>query len=217
MASPVTISDEAILDAAKEVYLARGLSETTTEVAAIAQVSERIIFKRFGTKADLFRAATTNGARANAMRFFSTLRERAGRSNMRQEELFTLGVEMLAAFRIVVPVVMMTWSNAHSCPAGELQEGDPMPVRSIKAFASFFEAEMKLGRMRRSDPEIVARGWIGAIWHFAMIEVTVPEFLPLSAETFLRGHLDNLLRGLLPAPTDPPKRRMKAAARTRRR
>ena len=216
MARPVTISDEAILDAAKQVFLARGLAGTTADVAAIANVSEGIIFKRYGTKADLFRAAMAHGMREKAVLFFSSLRDRAGRSTL-GEELFAVGLEMLAAFRVVVPVVMMTWSNASSCPENALQEGDPMPVKSIKAFASYFEAEMKLGRMRRCDPEIVARGWIGAIWHFAMMEVTVPDFLPLPAETFLRGHIDNLLRGLLPAPTDKPKRRKKAAARTRRR
>jgi AcrR family transcriptional regulator len=216
VARPVTISDDAILDAAREVFLSRGLAATTADVAAIAKVSEGIIFKRFGTKAELFGAAMQHGMREKGLLFFSTLRDRTGKSTVR-EELYAMGMEMLEAFRVVVPVVMMTWSNASSCPAGAFQDGDPMPVRSIKAFASYFESEMKLGRLRRSDPEIVARGWIGAIWHFAMMEVTVPDYLPLTAETFLRGHIDNLLRGLTPERSEKSRSPKSATARTRRR
>jgi AcrR family transcriptional regulator len=219
MARPVTIRDEVILEAAKQVFLARGLAATTAEVAAIAEVSEGIIFKRFATKADLFRAAMEHGLHSNASSLFSSLEERVGRSTVR-EELFTLGTEMVEVFRVVIPIVMMSWSNSSSCPPDELRKPEPMPVRAVKRIASYFEAEMRAGRLRRADAEIVARGWIGALWHFVMLEVTVPDHLPLPAPIFLRGHIDNLLRGLALDPAPPrviKKKPKKKTARARRR
>jgi AcrR family transcriptional regulator len=217
MARPVTIRDEVILDAARQVFLSRGLHATTAEVAAIAKVSEGIIFKRFATKADLFRAAMKHGLAEDKAGFFATLPQRVGRSTIR-EELYALGTEMLSAFRIVVPVVMMTWSSAPDCLPDELRRPEPMPVLAVKRIASYFEAEMRAGRLRRTDAEIVARGWIGALWHFVLLEVTLPDFLPLPAPMFLRGHIDNLLRGLSPETVEPERsRKKKKTARARRR
>ncbi|MCU1279386.1 MAG: Transcriptional regulator, TetR family protein, partial [bacterium] len=57
MARPTTISDESILEAARAVFLEHGLAATTAEVAKRAGVAEGSIFKRFATKAELFKAA----------------------------------------------------------------------------------------------------------------------------------------------------------------
>ena len=52
MARPTVIRDEQILDAARIVFLERGVLATTAEVAQRAQVSEGSLFKRFKTKAE---------------------------------------------------------------------------------------------------------------------------------------------------------------------
>ena len=57
MARPTVIRNEAILQAARDVFLERGILATSAEVAQRAGVSEGSLFKRFKTKADLFRAA----------------------------------------------------------------------------------------------------------------------------------------------------------------
>ena len=57
MARTKTISDEQIIEAAREVFLEHGTAGTTAEIARRAGVSEGSIFRRFPTKDDLFTAA----------------------------------------------------------------------------------------------------------------------------------------------------------------
>lgn len=57
MPRPKTISDEAILDAARDVFLARGHAASTREVAQAAGISEAVLYQRFASKDDLFFAA----------------------------------------------------------------------------------------------------------------------------------------------------------------
>ncbi|MDH5589910.1 MAG: TetR/AcrR family transcriptional regulator [Gemmatimonadota bacterium] len=51
------ITDEEILDAARRVFVARGIGASTRVVAQEAGVSEGVLYQRFRTKAELFFAA----------------------------------------------------------------------------------------------------------------------------------------------------------------
>jgi AcrR family transcriptional regulator len=52
-----TISDDEVLRVARGVFLGRGHSATTREVAEAAGVSEAVLYQRFGSKDELFFAA----------------------------------------------------------------------------------------------------------------------------------------------------------------
>jgi AcrR family transcriptional regulator len=52
-----TISDDDVLDVARQVFRERGHSATTREVAEAAGISEAVLYQRFGSKDDLFFAA----------------------------------------------------------------------------------------------------------------------------------------------------------------
>jgi AcrR family transcriptional regulator len=52
-----TVTDEAILGVAREVFRAYGHTATTRQVADAAGVSEAVLYQRFGSKDDLFFAA----------------------------------------------------------------------------------------------------------------------------------------------------------------
>jgi AcrR family transcriptional regulator len=52
-----TISDEDVLEVARELFRARGHVVTTREIADAAGISEAILYQRFGSKDDLFFAA----------------------------------------------------------------------------------------------------------------------------------------------------------------
>src|SRR4051812_3405186 len=53
---PQSLSDDALLDAARDVSRARGLDATTSEIAKRARISESVIFYRYKTKEALFTA-----------------------------------------------------------------------------------------------------------------------------------------------------------------
>jgi AcrR family transcriptional regulator len=51
------ISDEAILAAAREVFLSHGHTATTRQIADAVGISEAVLYQRFGSKEELFFAA----------------------------------------------------------------------------------------------------------------------------------------------------------------
>ena len=51
------VSDEQLLEAARQLFVERGLKASTREIARRAGVSEAVLFQRYETKADLFFAA----------------------------------------------------------------------------------------------------------------------------------------------------------------
>jgi AcrR family transcriptional regulator len=62
MTRPKTISDEAILAVAREVFRTQGHAASTREVARQAGISEAVLYQRFGTKDDLFFASMVPSA-----------------------------------------------------------------------------------------------------------------------------------------------------------
>lgn len=57
MGRPKTISDDAVLRIARDIFRERGHTATTREVAEAARISEAILYQRFGSKEALFFAA----------------------------------------------------------------------------------------------------------------------------------------------------------------
>src|SRR5262245_46120798 len=105
MARPAIITTEQILDAARAVFLEKGIQATTAEVARRAGIAEGSIFKRFQTKQELFLRAMEPALQE--LDFLHKLPERAGRGDMR-EQLFEFGTEMLEFLRRVMPLMMMS-------------------------------------------------------------------------------------------------------------
>lgn len=203
MARPTTIDNDTILEAARAVFLERGFSATTAEVASRAGVSEGTVFKRFRTKEQLFRTAMEKGAMDTALE--STLADKVGQGEMKEQfaVVLTGAIEHL---RIVVPFVMLSWSNP-GCVGDRMAEPNPPSIRALRLLTSYFEAEMRLGRIRRQDPEIVARSLMAAAWHFAQFECIfkAQELLPLPSESFVRGYVELLWPGLAPVAGNPAK------------
>src|SRR5216683_5525340 len=52
-----TISDDEVLRAARDIFREKGHTATTREIAEAADISEAILYQRFGSKDDLFFAA----------------------------------------------------------------------------------------------------------------------------------------------------------------
>ncbi len=159
MARPVVIREETIIDAARAVFLERGFKATTSEVAERAGISEGSIFKRFKSKYDLFQAAMR--PQVDEPPFIRDLSTKVGQGPMR-DNLVELGMQFVEHFKLVMPLMMMAWSNpGHNGLPCIASEPNPPPIRILKTVSSYFEAEMRLGRLRRHDPEVLARSFVG--------------------------------------------------------
>jgi AcrR family transcriptional regulator len=191
-----TVDADRILAVAREVFVEKGIGATTAEVARRARVAEGSIFNRFPTKGDLFREAMKVGE----PRWVATLPGRIGKGEI-DAVLISLGAEITDFFRVLMPLVMLSWSNPTPTGIPEILSGpNPPPLRVVKALAGYFEAEMRLARIARHDPEVVARLFLGGLQNFVMLELLArsEEVLPLPLETYLRGMVNLLLRGLHP-------------------
>jgi AcrR family transcriptional regulator len=195
---PRTIDIPALLAATRAVFTEKGLRATTADIARAAGVAEGTLFHHFRTKEDLVRAALVP---AGEPPWAAALPARVGRSTV-EEELTSVAQEIVVFFRQVLPLVMLSWSNQ---PPGRLPnlltQPDPPPLRALKRLTGYFEAEMRLGRLRRHDPEIVARAFLGGVQSFVMFELVLAaqEELPLPVDTFVRGFVRLLLAGAGPA------------------
>ena len=163
MSRPAVIKDETILDAAREVFLLRGVRGTTAEIAARAGVSEGSVFKRFATKSDLFREAVRSGI--GEPDWLDGLPDRVGREDVR-DTLVEVGVGALAFFRRSQPLVALSRSGEGAAAAGADGGGGASPTTAgtvARRVAAYMDAEMRLGRLRATDADVAATVLVGAV------------------------------------------------------
>ncbi|UJR79534.1 TetR/AcrR family transcriptional regulator [Sandaracinus amylolyticus] len=207
MARPTTISDDAILEAAREVFLERGPSATTAEVAARAGVSEGSIFKRWRTKDALFFACMAPVPIAE-MGWIAKLPARVGTRTFR-ENLEEIALEIVALFRLIMPSILMQQAMGEQHRRMSDFETAP-PIVARRKLAAYLDAERKLGRVRAIDVDVMARAMLGALFSFVHLEVSMAgqDPSPIAAETYVRGFIEILVAGAVPADaTSKPKRR----------
>jgi AcrR family transcriptional regulator len=128
MARKQTISDEALLSAARIVFLKAGVGGSTKDIARRAGVSEATLFKRFGTKADLFFRAMVPQAAESAKAVLKCSAE-TGEADF----LACCMREMLAYFRVAMPFILAMVAH----PDFESQDfGDRHPENPARRFST---------------------------------------------------------------------------------
>ena len=124
MARPVSINNDAILDAARRVFLKYGYQAGTARVAREAGVSEGSLFKHFKSKEALFLAAMA--VESQEQEWEARLMKSVGVGDI-DVTLAEVGLQVLRHLQIMMPCVMMvnasgvTFTRARQCVA------DPPP------------------------------------------------------------------------------------------
>jgi AcrR family transcriptional regulator len=145
-----TISDEALLARAREVFVERGFAGTTKEIARRAGVSEALLFQRYVTKADLFFAAMALPAVD-----LQALFEASGASP--REHLASIAAAMIEYFRDSMPVLLPLLSH----PGFEFESfarrhpGSPLSALR-RGLTAFFTRERDARRIGPIDPAAAA-------------------------------------------------------------
>jgi AcrR family transcriptional regulator len=171
---PPVITNERLLEVAREVFLEKGIRATTADVAERAKVSEGTVFHRFPTK------------------------EAVGVGVLRTN-LVEIGVRMLEIANVAMPLALMAWSNPGSEFSYEkLARGDAGVDRRIDVFRRFFAAEQAGGRIAPAvDPNILARTFVGGLHHHCLAETLFPqgELSRATRQAFVEGLVTLLLDG----------------------
>jgi AcrR family transcriptional regulator len=204
VARPPTVDREEILAAARAVLREHGVRATTALVAERAGISEGSIFNRFPTKRALFRAAIEPMFGSGP--WTRALPQGLGTSKV-PGHLVEVGVEMARFFRTIIPIIVVSIAEA----GGPDDAPPPSAIAAqMRRLADYLEAEARAGRMRPHDSLLLARAFVGAIFHFVFLDVTIgmARELPLGAEDYVRGVVDLLWHGLAP---EPPKKAQRPA------
>jgi AcrR family transcriptional regulator len=186
---PPVISNERLLEVAREVFLEHGFRATTSEVATRAGIAEGTIFHRFKSKDELFRAAMQFDP-DRGLAFVESLPSRAGSGDVRAT-LVDFAAQFLELCRVAVPVMMMSWSN----PESELRtdEKGARYRRVVGAIRTYFEAEAALGRLRVKDPEVLARMLLACLHHYCMSELLARDVGGLTSTRFVEAVVDVIM------------------------
>src|SRR5262249_15511124 len=160
MPRPVSIQDDVILRAAREIFLAKGWDATTSEIAAKAGVSHGIIFKRFKTKQALFQSAMQEQSDWGHT-IAELLNSSIGRNDV-ETTLCDVGSIFVQKFLTMIPALMMSWSNKPEDvsdaeqAAADGKARETHALKAVKTIAAYLEAESRRGRIQDTDFEVVA-------------------------------------------------------------
>lgn len=206
MARPTVIQTETILEAARQVFLEKGVQATSAEVAARAGVSEGSIFKRFKTKGALFQAAMGMDVR-DLPRGLELLPSLAGHNTV-EVNLVAAAHQTIAFFERLMPIMMMRWANPKNpiCAGLETSEEEPPPLRAQRHVADYLEREAALGRLSSTvHAPTVARAFLGALSSYVFSELIAKETtqVHIQTERYVEEYVRTLLLGMVErAPKD---------------
>ena len=192
MARRVSIRNDAILKAARKIFLRSGFQATTARIAREAGISEGSIFKHFKTKSALFLAAMQVESKIQAWE--EQLMQSVGAGDIRKT-LETAGWQLLQRLQTMIPCIVMIRSSGVTIAGGGHFPKQPPP--EIKILAAYFRAENKLGRLVVPNPEVLAHAFIGALSHYAFCD-TISGYRPAAPLTYIRVMINTLMRAVLP-------------------
>jgi AcrR family transcriptional regulator len=198
---PVTIDDQKLLEAARDVFLAKGGNATTEEVARRAGISQASIFKRFKTKQELFLAAMH--IHRQRLDWIGLLQKRAPEIGLRRA-MIELGVEIIGFLEKIFPLILVSWSNRGEYGFARSKSG---PARGIEGLADFLEREMDQGRLNRLEPWSVVRAFAGSLQSYVLMSLVTKSGIGpgWNPKDYVTGVVDVLWAGLAPRAAAHPR------------
>ena len=194
MSRPVHIDTEILLETARRLFLAKGYGVGTAEIAREAGISEGSIFKRFATKADLFRAAM-GFPKFDAESFMEGLDTADTRQN-----LVTLVARLVRFEMQLVPRIVMLVSQPRIVPLHFLHhDTSNLPQMVLDAIADYLSARVEKGEISLENPHIAARAILGSCHSYAFFNfVEHQEPRQDEIEKFSGQLVDILWEGIAP-------------------
>jgi AcrR family transcriptional regulator len=187
-----TITDEAILAVARDVFRRHGHTASTRQIAESAGISEAVLYQRFGTKEELFFASLrTTGLDVDAllgppdpggdpMEYLRTVAVRIGRH---------LAEVIPLALRMMTHPAFDPTSPGRSQPGGSPALREGLRVR-LTAFA-------KRGQIARPSAEVAAR-LVVSLAHDWALGLALAGDTSAGREQLLLEMIDALWNGLRP-------------------
>lgn len=188
---------ERILDAALELFGAKGFAATTTrEIARKAGVNEVTVFRTFGTKQGVYAAMLAEHSLVPAITRSVDFDLSSPLDEMMARNVSTV-LGMLKANRHMFMVML---NDVWRQPRARKAQGEVPMQKAVEFLASNLKRQMDAGRLRRMEPELAARALIGMVQAYFLTNYLMqgsPDD-PEKDDRFVRGFVSIFLDGLRP-------------------
>ena len=191
---PRKISDEDILDMARECLLEQGVNVSTQVIAKRLGVSQATLFKRFGTKVKLLQMALWIPLRAKR---FLKLLEAEPTEEPILDQLQTLCIHMLQFFDEMIPC----WSVLHAAGINPKATSEKSPpIRARLGLTNWIRKLQERERIRQDvEPEAIALALIGAMQHRPLRRhILQDEAMTNTDMEYINSIVEVLWQGLCP-------------------
>jgi AcrR family transcriptional regulator len=185
MARIPRITNQQILEAARQIFLQQGFGASTLEIAQQAGISEASIFKRFSTKEELFLAAM--GIPEKPL-WVNDLESLCGKGDLK-ENLMNICFQIMEFYREVLPRIMMLRSRGDAI--AQLGGKEARPMRDVKVVTAFLEREINQERLRHCDPQTVAHLLLGTLMNYVLLEQMSSQISIPTAELAIATYLNS--------------------------
>ena len=192
---PKKISDEDILEVARQCFIEQGSNVSTQFIADRLGVSQATLFKRFGTKLKLLQAALHIPIQAKKL----LKKIEVLPSNLPvKEQLLELCLEMLKFFDEMIPY----WATLHAAgiTMPPILSDDAPPIRARTGLTKWIAHLQQQGRIRQQvEPESIAIALIGALQHRPFrTHILRDRSMVQSDRAYVESIVDVIWRGLIP-------------------
>lgn len=187
MARPKSIDDETLLESVRSTFLEQGPGVTTLELARRAGVSEGTLFKRFGSKLQLFQEAM-RVPDVESQPWVEAILDKVGRGDLEAHlRELALGLGRYIDESLPAMQTIHRHGGLTSAQVRELcGEDEPSQLKMLGRFRELFAREIELGRMRPADPSTLADMFIGAVVHHCHARLYFGDYLAEDLERFAR-------------------------------
>ncbi len=168
MGRPRSVSDEHILLAAREVFLAEGPSASVHAVAERAGISHAAIHQRFGCKEDLLIAALGPSSRLT----LPAALHKEPDDRPAREQLRAISRDLAELFDAYVPGIAVLAAAGISPHRAYGPAETSSPVAVQRALAGWLRRGAARGLLRCGNPEATALAMIGAFHGRAFLKNT---------------------------------------------
>ena len=160
MSRPRQVTDQQIIEGARECFLAMGPSVSTTVIAKRVGLSQAALFKRFGTKDDLMLAALSPTPDAGLL---ARIASGPTEGEDLDVALRALLHDMAQHIRKMMPCVAVLRASGVSPQRILAQYEEPPPLAVHGALVSWMETARRNGSVREVDPSTAAMAMMGAV------------------------------------------------------
>lgn len=158
-----------ILEVATELFANQGFEGTTTrEIANRAKVNEAIIFRHFPSKEELYWAVIEAKCNAGSARF--RLRDRLARGGALRDIFVEIAETMLLRRQQDTSLTRLLFFSALERHTLSERFFRTYIAEYYETLAEFIRERMESGELRKMDPVLAARGFLGMVIYHSLVQ-----------------------------------------------